>query len=38
MHPADAKDLTELELPYPDGRAWPGNGAYANVQVARIIG
>ena len=35
---ADEKDLAGIELRYPDGRAWPGRGAFGYVQKARIIG
>ena len=35
---ADEKDLAGIELRYPDGRAWPGKGAFGYVQEARIIG
>ena len=35
---ADEKDLAGLELRYPDGRAWPGQGAFGYVREARIIG
>ena len=35
---ADERDLAGLELRYPDGRAWPGTGAFAYVREARIIG
>ena len=38
MHLADEKDLTGIELRYPDGRAWPGKGGFDYVQEARIIG
>ncbi|MDR3462300.1 MAG: aldehyde-activating protein [Beijerinckiaceae bacterium] len=35
---ADEKDLAGIELRYPDGRAWPGKGAYGYVREARIMG
>ena len=35
---ADEKDLAGTELRYPDGRAWPGEGAYGYVRESRIIG
>jgi hypothetical protein len=38
MRLADEKDLAGIELRYPDGRAWPGKGAFGYVQEARIIG
>lgn len=38
MRLADEKDLAGIELRYPDGRAWPGNGSFGHVQEARIIG
>jgi hypothetical protein len=28
MRLADEKDLAGIELRYPDGRAWPGRGAF----------
>jgi hypothetical protein len=34
---ADEKVLAGIELRYPDGRAWPGKGAFGYVQEARII-
>jgi hypothetical protein len=37
MRLADEKDLAGIELRYPDGRAWPGKGAFGYVQEARII-
>ena len=37
MRLADEKDLAGIELRYPDGRAWPGRGAFGYVQEARII-
>ena len=38
MRLADEKDLVGIELRYPDGRTWPGKGAFGYVQEARIIG
>jgi len=35
---ADETDLAGIELRYPDGRAWPGKGAFFYIQEARIIG
>ena len=35
---ADARDLAGVELRYPDGRSWPGEGDFGYVQDARIIG
>ena len=35
---ADEKDLAGLELRYPDGRAWSGEGGFAYVREARILG
>jgi hypothetical protein len=35
---ADERDLAEIELRYPDGRAWSGKGGFAYVREARIIG
>lgn len=35
---ADERDLAGVELRFPDGRAWPGEGDYAYVREARIIG
>lgn len=35
---ADAQDLAGIELRYPDGQAWGGEGDFAYVQEARIIG
>jgi hypothetical protein len=37
MRLADANDLAGIELRYPDGRAWPGNGAVGSVRPAQII-
>lgn len=38
MRLADEADLQGLELRYPDGRAWPGEGDFAYVRGPRIIG
>jgi hypothetical protein len=38
MRLADEGDLAGIELRYPDGRAWPGEGAFGYVREARIIG
>lgn len=35
---ADEKDLAGIELRYPDGRTWPGEGDYGYVREAHIIG
>jgi hypothetical protein len=35
---ADERDLAGVELRFPDGRAWPGEGEFAYVRVARVIG
>ncbi|MBV9747772.1 MAG: hypothetical protein JO157_03050 [Acetobacteraceae bacterium] len=35
---ANADDLAGIELRYPDGRAWSGEGGFGYVQDARIIG
>lgn len=35
---ADESDLAGVELRYPDGRAWPGEGQFGYVREARIIG
>jgi hypothetical protein len=35
---ADEKDLAGIELRYPDGLAWSGNGGFGYVREARIIG
>jgi hypothetical protein len=34
---ADERDLAGIELRYPDGRAWPGKGAFGYVREARIL-
>ena len=38
MRLAEAGDLAGIELRYPDGRAWAGEGAFGYVREARIIG
>lgn len=38
MRLADEGDLSGIELRYPDGRAWSGEGAFAYVREARILG
>ena len=38
MRLADEDDLAGIELRYPDGRAWPGEGPFGYVREARIIG
>lgn len=35
---ADARDLAGIELRYPDGQAWSGEGDFAYVREAEIIG
>ena len=35
---ADERDLAEIELRFPDGRAWSGKGGFAYVREARIVG
>jgi hypothetical protein len=35
---ADPDDLAGIELRYPDGQAWSGDGDFAYVREARIIG
>ena len=35
---AAENDLSGIELRYPDGRAWSGEGAFGYVREARIIG
>lgn len=34
---ADEKDLAGIELRYPDGLAWSGQGGFSYVQEARIL-
>jgi hypothetical protein len=38
MRLAEERDLAGIELRYPDGRAWPGEGEFAYVRAARLIG
>jgi hypothetical protein len=38
MRLADERDLAGIELRYPDGRAWSGDGAFGYVREARILG
>ena len=38
MRLADESDLAGVELRYPDGRAWSGEGGFGYVQEARILG
>jgi hypothetical protein len=38
MRLADERDLAGIELRYPDGRAWSGEGAFTYVREARVIG
>ena len=38
MRLADERDLAGIELRYPDGRAWSGEGGFGYVRDARIIG
>lgn len=35
---ADDRDLAGIELRFPDGRGWSGEGAFGYVRAARIIG
>jgi len=35
---ADESDIAGIELRYPDGRAWSGEGDFGYVREARIIG
>ena len=35
---ADEADLSGIELRYPDGQAWSGEGAFGYVREARVIG
>jgi hypothetical protein len=37
MRLADESELAGIELRYPDGRAWPGEGDFAYVREARIL-
>ena len=38
MRLADEGDLTGIELRFPDGQAWPGEGEFSYVKEARIFG
>lgn len=38
MRLADERDLAGIELRYPDGQAWPGEGEFTYVREARILG
>lgn len=38
MRLADEGDLAGIELRYPDGRAWAGEGCFGYVREARILG
>lgn len=38
MRLADEGDLAGIELRYPDGRAWAGEGEFGYVREARILG
>ncbi len=38
MRLADERDLAGIELRYPDGQAWPGEGEFDYVREARIFG
>jgi hypothetical protein len=38
MRLADERDLAGVELRYPDGRAWSGEGDFGYVRDARMIG
>lgn len=38
MRLADEREFAGIELRYPDGRAWSGEGGFGYVQDARIIG
>ena len=38
MRLAEESDLAGIELRYPDGRAWAGEGEFGYVREARIIG
>ena len=35
---ADPRDMTGIELRFPDGQAWPGDGDFSYVREARLIG
>jgi hypothetical protein len=38
MRLADERDLAGIELRYPDGQAWSGDGDFGYVRAARILG
>ena len=38
MRLADERDLAGIELRYPDGQAWSGEGDFGYVREARILG
>lgn len=38
MRLADESDLAGLELRFPDGAAWPGEGEFGYVSEARVLG
>lgn len=38
MRLADEQDLAGVELRYPDGRAWSGDGEFGYVREASILG
>lgn len=38
MRLADEADLAGIELRFPDGQAWSGQGAFGYVREARIVG
>ena len=38
MRLADEADLAGIELRFPDGRAWSGEGAFGYVRPARVVG
>lgn len=38
MRLAEERDLAGVELRYPDGQAWSGEGAFGYVREARVIG
>ncbi|WP_176590457.1 GFA family protein [Sphingobium sp. EM0848] len=38
MRLADERDLAGLELRFPDGRAWAGEGEFTYIREARILG
>jgi hypothetical protein len=38
MRLADEGDLAGIELRYPDGRAWAGEGPFGYVRAARMLG